>query len=100
MTCSVADVATSSWRQKFARSSSPQGGLLATGNSRLAMVASVEASLKRLKTDRLDLYWVHYADGVTRSRKSFAVSTTSCAPARSFMPAFQTSPPGAWRAPP
>jgi aryl-alcohol dehydrogenase-like predicted oxidoreductase len=50
---------------KFARSSSPQGGLLATGNSRLAMVASVEASLKRLKTDRLDLYWVHYADGVT-----------------------------------
>lgn len=29
------------------------------------MVASVEASLKRLKTDRIDLYWVHYADGVT-----------------------------------
>jgi len=50
---------------KFARSASPQGGLLATGNSRLAMVASVEASLKRLKTDRIDLYWVHYADGVT-----------------------------------
>lgn len=50
---------------KFSRSASPDGGILATGNSRLAMVASVEASLKRLKTDRLDLYWVHYADGVT-----------------------------------
>ncbi|KQO75083.1 aldo/keto reductase [Rhizobium sp. Leaf262] len=50
---------------KFSRSASPNGGILATGNSRLAMVASVEASLKRLKTDRLDLYWVHYADGVT-----------------------------------
>lgn len=50
---------------KFTRSASPQGGLLVTGNSRRAMVASVEASLKRLKTDRIDLYWVHYADGVT-----------------------------------
>jgi aryl-alcohol dehydrogenase-like predicted oxidoreductase len=29
------------------------------------MVASLEASLRRLRTDRIDLYWVHYADGVT-----------------------------------
>jgi aryl-alcohol dehydrogenase-like predicted oxidoreductase len=29
------------------------------------MVASVEASLKRLKTDRIDLYWAHVSDGVT-----------------------------------
>jgi aryl-alcohol dehydrogenase-like predicted oxidoreductase len=29
------------------------------------MVASVEASLKRLKTDRIDIYWVHYPDNVT-----------------------------------
>ncbi len=50
---------------KFTRSATPQGGLLVTGNSRQAMVASIEASLKRLKTDRIDLYWVHYADGVT-----------------------------------
>jgi aryl-alcohol dehydrogenase-like predicted oxidoreductase len=50
---------------KFTRSASPQGGLLVTGNSRKAMTASVEASLKRLKTDHIDLYWVHYADGVT-----------------------------------
>lgn len=42
-----------------------QAGPLATGNSRKAMVQSVEASLKRLATDRLDLLWVHMPDGVT-----------------------------------
>lgn len=40
-----------------------------TGNSRKAMIASVEASLKRLKTDRIDLYWVHHPDGVTGSEE-------------------------------
>ena len=40
-------------------------GIAATGNSRKAMMASVEGSLKRLKTDHLDLYWVHMADGLT-----------------------------------
>jgi len=29
------------------------------------MVRSVEASFTRLQTDRIDLYWVHMADGVT-----------------------------------
>ena len=29
------------------------------------MVVSLEASLRRLRTDRIDLYWAHYADGVT-----------------------------------
>jgi aryl-alcohol dehydrogenase-like predicted oxidoreductase len=50
---------------KFTMGSSSTTGILTTGNSRKAMVASLEASLKRLKTDQLDLYWVHYADGVT-----------------------------------
>lgn len=36
-----------------------------TGNSRKAMIWSVEQSLKRLKTDHLDLYWVHLSDGQT-----------------------------------
>ena len=40
-------------------------GIAATGNSRKAMMVSVEGSLRRLKTDYLDLYWVHMADGVT-----------------------------------
>ncbi|MET0937368.1 MAG: aldo/keto reductase [Luteibacter sp.] len=50
---------------KFSQSSQATAGILATGNSRRAMVSSLEASLKRLKTDHVDLYWVHYADGVT-----------------------------------
>ena len=29
-----------------------------------AMFASVEASLRRLKADRIDIYWVHYPDNV------------------------------------
>lgn len=39
--------------------------LLTTGNSRKNMMRSVEASLKRLKTDRLDIYWAHLSDGQT-----------------------------------
>jgi len=50
---------------KFTQRASPKDGILVTGNSRKAMVSSVEASLKRLKTDRIDLYWAHYADGFT-----------------------------------
>jgi aryl-alcohol dehydrogenase-like predicted oxidoreductase len=50
---------------KFSQSAQANAGLLVTGNSRKAMVASLEASLKRLNTDHVDLYWVHYADGVT-----------------------------------
>jgi aryl-alcohol dehydrogenase-like predicted oxidoreductase len=36
-----------------------------TGNSRKNMVQAVEASLKRLNTDRIDLYWAHFADNTT-----------------------------------
>jgi aryl-alcohol dehydrogenase-like predicted oxidoreductase len=50
---------------KFSQSAQANAGLLVTGNSRKAMVSSLEASLKRLNTDHVDLYWVHYADGVT-----------------------------------
>jgi aryl-alcohol dehydrogenase-like predicted oxidoreductase len=39
------------------------------GNGRRVMVASVEASLKRLATDRIDLLWVHMADGITSSEE-------------------------------
>jgi aryl-alcohol dehydrogenase-like predicted oxidoreductase len=37
----------------------PKGSLSVTGNSRKAMVRSLEQSLIRLGTDRIDLYWVH-----------------------------------------
>ncbi len=39
----------------------PNGG----GNQRKNMVQAVEASLKRLGTDYIDLYWVHIWDGIT-----------------------------------
>jgi aryl-alcohol dehydrogenase-like predicted oxidoreductase len=50
---------------KFTFRTDPKAGIFVTGNSRKSMVASVEASLKRLKTDRIDLYWAHVSDGVT-----------------------------------
>lgn len=37
----------------------------ASGNSRKNMIQSVEASLKRLGTDYIDLYWVHIWDFMT-----------------------------------
>jgi aryl-alcohol dehydrogenase-like predicted oxidoreductase len=40
-------------------------GVARTGNSRKNMVCSVEGSLKRLKTDYIDLYWAHFADDTT-----------------------------------
>jgi len=36
-----------------------------TGNSRKNMVRALEASLRRLNTDHLDLYWVHAPDALT-----------------------------------
>ncbi|WP_367870402.1 aldo/keto reductase [Luteolibacter sp. Populi] len=50
---------------KFSLGDTHGAGLQRTGNSRKSMIQSVEASLKRLKTDRLDLLWVHMPDGVT-----------------------------------
>lgn len=43
------------------REGDPNGG----GNHRKSLVQNLEASLKRLKTDYLDLYWVHMDDGLT-----------------------------------
>ena len=37
----------------------------AAGNHRKNMVTAVEASLKRLKTDYIDLYWMHIWDRIT-----------------------------------
>ncbi|WP_223162322.1 aldo/keto reductase [Salinicola halimionae] len=54
---------------KYTNGATPNADRLVTGNSRKAMVASVKASLKRLKTDRIDLYWVHHPDGVTPSEE-------------------------------
>src|SRR5205823_4124618 len=37
----------------------------ASGNHRKSMVQAVEASLRRLKTDYIDLYWLHIWDQIT-----------------------------------
>lgn len=50
---------------KYTGGARGDAGLGTTGNSRKSMVQAVEASLARLKTDRIDIYWVHYPDGAT-----------------------------------
>lgn len=50
---------------KYTNGAVPGANRLVLGNSRKAMVASVEASLRRLKTDRIDILWTHHPDGVT-----------------------------------
>ncbi|MCV7225674.1 aldo/keto reductase [Mycolicibacterium komossense] len=50
---------------KFAIGGPEGAGVLQTGNGRRAMLRSVEASLRRLDTDYLDLLWVHFPDFVT-----------------------------------
>lgn len=49
---------------KFTFSMRP-GDPNAGGNSRKNMIQCCEASLRRLKTDYIDLYWVHAWDGLT-----------------------------------
>jgi aryl-alcohol dehydrogenase-like predicted oxidoreductase len=50
------------------RSDDPNSG----GNSRKSMVHSVDASLKRLRSEYIDLLWVHMWDSVTPNRRSDA----------------------------
>jgi len=50
---------------KFTFRTDPKSDILITGNSRRSLVTSVEASLKRLKTDRIDIFWAHIWDNVT-----------------------------------
>jgi aryl-alcohol dehydrogenase-like predicted oxidoreductase len=40
-------------------------GVAATGNSRKAMMQSLESSLRRLGTDYVDIFMVHFSDGLT-----------------------------------
>lgn len=54
---------------KYSSGASPDANRLITGNSRKAMIASVEASLQRLKTDRIDIYWAHHPDEITSTEE-------------------------------
>lgn len=50
---------------KYTRSASQNPSLGMQGNNRKVMIHSVEESLKRLKTDRIDIYIAHFDDGIT-----------------------------------
>jgi aryl-alcohol dehydrogenase-like predicted oxidoreductase len=50
---------------KYTRSSEANPAKSNFGNHRKAMRQSVEASLRRLKTDYIDIYMPHYDDGIT-----------------------------------
>jgi len=54
---------------KFSSGATPNSNQLHKGNSRKAMIFSVEESLRRLKTDYIDLYWVHHPDNITSSEE-------------------------------
>ena len=54
---------------KFSDGASLDTNQLHKGNSRKAMLYSVEQILRRLKTDYIDLYWVHHPDNVTPSEE-------------------------------
>ena len=50
--------------------SMPTKDINASGNHRKNMVQAVEASLKRLKTDYIDLYWMHIWDQLTPAEET------------------------------
>ena len=50
---------------KYSNARLPNNDPNAAGNHRKSMMQAVEASLKRLRTDYIDLYWVHIWDAIT-----------------------------------
>jgi aryl-alcohol dehydrogenase-like predicted oxidoreductase len=50
---------------KYTNGTHPTAGISERGNNRKNMMRAVEDSLKRLKTDHIDLFWAHISDGMT-----------------------------------
>ena len=50
---------------KYSGPSTPNPGVAVTGNSRKSMMWALETCLKRLGTDYVDVFMVHFADGLT-----------------------------------
>jgi aryl-alcohol dehydrogenase-like predicted oxidoreductase len=51
---------------KYTNGTTLDSSLQMTGNGRKSMVQSVESSLRRLKSDRIDMLWAHASDNSTR----------------------------------
>jgi aryl-alcohol dehydrogenase-like predicted oxidoreductase len=71
----------------------------AAGNHRKSMVQALEASLKRLKTDYIDLYWLHVWDQMTPIEEVMRAFDDLVRQGKSSTPESQTCPPGSWRRP-
>jgi aryl-alcohol dehydrogenase-like predicted oxidoreductase len=67
------------------------------GASRKHLLDAIEASLRRLGTDYVDLYQLHSDDRALRSKRRSRRSTGSCVRARRAMSASPTSSPTGWR---
>jgi hypothetical protein len=80
---------------KFSLGSTP-GNPNSGGNGRKSVYRALEGSLRRLKTDYVDLYWMHAWDGITPVEE--VMQTLTFAPARSVTPASRTCLPGTSRA--
>jgi len=79
---------------KYTRGSGGNAGISETGNGRKTMIRSLEASLKRLKTDYVDGTGPTCPTRSPPSKRSSRPSTISCAPERSCTGAYPTSLPG------
>ena len=64
------------------------------GLSRSAMLKNIDDSLKRLRTDYLDLYYLHSPDYSVRSRRPWRQWTSWCGPAKYAIRQYPTMQPG------
>ena len=64
------------------------------GLSRYHVMRQVEASLKRLKTDVIDILYLHEWDGMTPLEETLGALDTLCSRARSATPGSRTTPAG------
>ena len=77
-----------------ARAGDPNAG----GNHRKSLVRALEQSLRRLRTDYVDLLWVHMRDATTPIEEIVRALDDQVRPARCSTWASPTRPPGSRRA--
>src|SRR5713226_420477 len=73
----------------------PNGG----GANRKSIVSNCEASLRRLQTDYIDLYWMHWEDPFTPVEETIGTLNALVEAGRSAISASRIPMHGKWRAP-